>query len=63
MLIWFRTASFVDDKTAGGAVPLSRASFHLEAQRHHLSPGFKPGKPFKQRAEQPKNVSSDFRHY
>ena len=29
----------------GRATPRRNASFQRVAQRHHLSPGFKPGKP------------------
>jgi hypothetical protein len=31
--------------STGGASPALRASSHLCAQRHHLSPGFNPGNP------------------
>lgn len=34
----------VDSSTTGGALPASSACFHREAHRHHLSPGFNPGK-------------------
>ena len=44
--IYFSTVSLVADKTIGGATPLSNACFHREAQRHHLSRGFKPGNPY-----------------
>ena len=33
----------VASRSTGGAQPSSSACFHLFAQRHHLSPGFRPG--------------------
>ena len=39
-----RAVLWVPAKSTGGATPASRASFHRDAHRHHLSPGFKPGK-------------------
>lgn len=38
------TAALVASMTTGGATPASAASFHRMAHRHHLLPGFKPGK-------------------
>ena len=35
---------WVASSTTGGATPASKASFQRAAQRHHRSPGFKPGK-------------------
>ena len=39
-------ASWVAARSTGGAIPFSRASFQRGAQRHHRSPGFRPGKPY-----------------
>lgn len=36
---------FVAFKSSNDAFPALYASLHLNAQRHHLSPYFKPGKP------------------
>ena len=46
LVIYFRVASWVALKNKGAAAPSSRASFHLRAQTHHLSPGFSPGKSY-----------------
>src|SRR3954471_1243503 len=40
-----RHASCVAARTTFGACPASSASCHRGAQRHHLSPGCRPGKP------------------
>ena len=44
MLLIFKVASCVALILTNGAYPSIMASLHLEAQRHHLSPGFRPGK-------------------
>lgn len=46
LLIYFKVASWVALKNKGAAAPSWRASFHLRAQTHHLSPGFNPGKSY-----------------
>ena len=38
-----RVSSCVDSSRIGHAIPASAADFHVLAQTHHWSPGFKPG--------------------